>query len=122
MYSTNVSSHGCGPVVAYGMRIPLHQKCQQTCVWIPSMGVFETYISVLQLLICGSVVARQTYIPVRAPKQPTEVSVGRSVDGFGCVRNAQCHLLASSVCFCCCGVWDVHTCAPKLSTMVSWDT
>ena len=60
----------CISGVADGTHIPLHQKCQQKCLWIPSMGVFEMHNA---KKVCFWCTAPNAHTSV--PKVPTKMSL-----------------------------------------------
>ena len=42
----------CVSIVACQARIPLYQKCQQNCIWIPGSGVFQTHSAFFGPIAC----------------------------------------------------------------------
>ena len=96
----------CGSGVARRMHTPLGQKCEQNCMHIPSMGVFE----MRSAKKCGFIVwcAGHTYICSKG--------ANKSVLGYLVWVCLKCTMPTNPFFF----VWSIHTSSPKLPTECLW--
>ena len=65
----------CASVVVRRTHIPLHQKCQRTCLCMPSVGVFEMRNTFFGLLGIYLLWHGTPNVHICAPKMTTKVSL-----------------------------------------------